>query len=345
LRDEKIVVGINGLAIDAFVRTGQVFHDDGALEAATRTAERIWARAYDPKTHRLMHEIFHGLAQTPGYLEDYALLGSGLMSLYDATKNTVWLDRAKTLAGDIERQFLHDDGRLATSPNERTLLIVPQDDGDDVYPSGTSATVDLLLRLNAVAADPRYSSLAERIVRYVGGGVREHPDSWGAMVASLSVHEQAAGPTGGEKVARTSPSDKVLELPRTADHVRVTASTAATGGDDEIVTTLHIDDRWHVNANPASFDYLIPTSVAFEGLVATRVIYPRAVRITPQFAPDGLEVYEGVANLVALFPKGTLARAAGIRGTLTVQACSDQVCLPPAKIRVVPDGTGGGRAR
>jgi hypothetical protein len=125
-------------------------------------------------------------------------------------------------------------------------------------------------------------------------------------------------------------------MPGTADHVRVTATALATGNHDEIVTTLTVDPGWHVNANPASFDYLIPTRVSFEGLSATRFVYPPALRIKPKFAPDGLDVYEGVTRVVALFPKGALKDAGSIRGTLTVQACSNEVCLPPANIPVAP---------
>jgi uncharacterized protein len=328
LRDDKIVIGINGLAIDAFVRSGQVLGRPRDLDAAKRTAERLWTLAYSPKTSRLKHEIFRGRAQTDAYLDDYVLLGRSFLSLYDVTKNPVWKDRAVALAEATSRHFLHENGRLSTSPNEKQLLIVPQDHGDDVYGSGTSAAIDLLLRVGSATGTPRYTSLADRILRYVGGGVEEHPDSWGTLVAAVSNHQMMS--------ASGEPSARNLAMPRTADRVRVTATTLATDDHDEIVTTLKVDPGWHVNANPASFDYLIPTTVSFEGLSATRVVYPQTVRIKPKFAPDGLDVYEGVTKIVAIFPRGALKPAGSIRGTLTVQACSDEVCLPPAKIPMMP---------
>ena len=328
LRDDKIVIGINGLAIDAFVRSGQVLGRPRDLDAAKRTAERLWTLAYSPKTSRLKHEIFRGRAQTDAYLDDYALLGRSFLSLYDVTKNPVWKDRAVALTEATSLHFLHENGRLSTSPNEKQLLIVPQDHGDDVYGSGTSAAIDLLLRVGSATGTPRYRSLADRILRYVGGGVEEHPDSWGTLVAAVSNHQMMSA--SGELSARN------LAMPGTADRVRVTATTLATDDHDEIVTTLKADPGWHVNANPASFDYLIPTTVSFEGLSATRVVYPHTVRIKPKFAPDGLDVYEGVTKVVAIFPRGALKPAGSIRGTLTVQACSDEVCLPPAKIPMMP---------
>jgi hypothetical protein len=115
----------------------------------------------------------------------------------------------------------------------------------------------------------------------------------------------------------------------------VSQGTAFAGEEqDEIVTTVEVDEGWHVNANPASFDYLIPTAVVFEGLSPVRITYPQAVRIHPRFAPDGLDVYEGSARVIAAFPKGTLGRVERVRATLTVQACSTEVCLPPATLPV-----------
>ncbi len=176
LRDDKIVIGINGLAIDALVRTGQVLGRPRDFDAATLTAERLWTLAYNPKSSRLKHEIFHGRAQTDAYLDDYALLGRSFMSLYDPTKNPVWKERAGALAEAVARHFLQEDGRLSTSPNERELLIVPQDHGDDVY---GSAAIDLLLRIGAATGTSRHTSLADRILGYVGGGVTDNPDGWG----------------------------------------------------------------------------------------------------------------------------------------------------------------------
>jgi uncharacterized protein len=336
LRDDKIVVGINGLAIDAFVRSGQVLGRARDLDAAKRTAERVWTLAYNPKTGRLKHEIFHARAQTDAYLDDSALLGRSFMSLYEATKDPVWRERSVALADAIARHFLRENGRLATSPNEKGLLIVARDHGDDVYGSGTSAAIDLFLRVGTATGGTRYPGLADRILRYVGGAVTDHPDSWGTLVAAVNHHQVVAASSGRETVPLAGPSARNLAIPGTADRVRVTAATLATGDHDEIVTTVTVDPGWHVNANPASFDYLIPTSVSFEGLSATRVVYPPAVRIKPKFAPDGLDAYEGVTRVVALFPKGAVKNAGRLRGTLSVQACNHEVCLLPAEIPVMP---------
>jgi uncharacterized protein YyaL (SSP411 family) len=333
LRDDKIVVGINGLAIDAFVWSARVLRRERDLEVAKRTGERLWTLAYEPKTGRLRHEIFRQRAQTDGYLDDYALLGRSFLSLYEATTDQLWRARAGALADAIGRHFFREDGRLSTSPNETALLIAPQDHGDDVQSSGTSAAIDLLLRLGRAPGGARYTSVADRTLRYIARSVSEHGDSWGTLVAAVNLH----GPGNVWARAGRAWSGAGVDVFSSAARVRVTASTATKDDHDEIVTTIQVEEGWHVNANPASFDYLIPTSVSFEGLPAIRVVYPQAVRIKPQFAPDGLDVYEGVTRIVAVFPKGSLKDADCLRGALTVQACSNEVCLPPAKLRVAPE--------
>ena len=67
---------------------------------------------------------------------------------------------------------------------------------------------------------------------------------------------------------------------RTKDHVHVTARRAG----ESLLITLRIDPGYHINANPASDDYLIPTGVAFAGFVPERIIYPRAIPFKPAFA-------------------------------------------------------------
>ncbi len=86
---------------------------------------------------------------------------------------------------------------------------------------------------------------------------------------------------------------------------------------------------------------MIPTSVAFDGLLPSKIEYPGPVRFKPAFAPDGLDVYEGNVALLATFPKGSFKEHKDIQGTATAQACNTQICLPPSKLPVSLSGAGG----
>jgi hypothetical protein len=63
------------------------------------------------------------------------------------------------------------------------------------------------------------------------------------------------------------------------------------------------------------------------------------MRFTAKFAPEGLDVYEGSVAVIAKFPKGSLQGQA-IQGTVTAQACTSQICLPPSDLPVSIGNTG-----
>jgi hypothetical protein len=120
----------------------------------------------------------------------------------------------------------------------------------------------------------------------------------------------------------------------TADHVHVVAAARNSADTDELVVTIRIDAGFHVNANPASFENLIPTTLTFTGVKPLRVTYPQATPFKPKFVNEALDVYEGTVAIAAYFPKGTFRGLMSLGATVTVQACTDVICLPPADLPV-----------
>jgi uncharacterized protein YyaL (SSP411 family) len=330
-RDEKMITGLNGLAIAALAETGKILEQADFVTAARMAAERVWALAYDPESGLLRHEIFRGQAQVDGFLADYAMLDDGFMALFEATKEPVWRDRAAALADALIGQFARPGGALSDLPDEKNLLVPVADSGDSDVPSGASVALDLLLRLAEATGEPRYRIAAARLLDHLSGRIARQPDAWPAAIVALGLHPpKPAAPASAVARGVGAPT----HMPETADHVRAAAVSKNTANDDEIEVTLSIDDGYHINANPPSLDYLIPTSLAFDALKPSAIDYPKPVRFRPAFAPDGLDVYEGAARLVARFPKGSLANRTAICGTVTAQACNKEICLPPSKLPV-----------
>ena len=320
------------LAITALVRSAEVLRQPAYLDLAKRTAERLWKDAYNPRIGELRHEVFCGRAQVHGYLDDYALLGIAFLSLADATRETLWRDRAARLAAVLLSRFFRE-GTLATTIPAADLVILPQDDGDNTMPSGTSATVELLARLQAATGKPDYAEVVYRIVSGLASTVRDHPQVWASTVVALNRYPVPESAEAQQRTARPSASGQPSG-PNTADHVRVRGAAHGALDHDDITVTLVVDKDYHVNANPASFDYLIPTRLSIDGLSDTRVTYPVAIVIKPKFAPDGLKVYEGTVTIRAIAPKDTVVRGKPIVGNVRVQACNDEICLPPATLPV-----------
>ena len=114
--------------------------------------------------------------------------------------------------------------------------------------------------------------------------------------------------------------------------MKATAKGASLGDHDEILITLTIDPGYHVTANPASLDYLIPTVLTVPGAPEARVTYPAGQIFRPKFSPEGISVYEGSVEIKAELQKGALASATREPLQVEVQACTVQICLPPATL-------------
>lgn len=151
----------------------------------------------------------------------------------------------------------------------------------------------------------------------------------GTAFSFMAWHNNAVGDSP-EKVTDQQP----YHFSDTADYVRITRVDRNSGGADRAIVTVVIEPGYHINANPASMDSLIPTTPKITKLTPLRVIYPEPVHFKPKFSNDVLDVYEGSIKIIVEFSPGDLAREARLVGTLTAQACTEDICLPPADMEL-----------
>ena len=149
------------------------------------------------------------------------------------------------------------------------------------------------------------------------------------------IHSGTGGrsPASSPTPARISSSVDVVKA-RAAD-VSIPA-----GGNADATVTLSISPGYHVNANPATFSYLIPTAVdpgKAEGIIAGKPIYPVAQKEKFQFADEPLAVYEGDVQI--RLPLRVEANAGkGARSLLVdvrIQACDTEKCYAPDTLKTM----------
>lgn len=147
--------------------------------------------------------------------------------------------------------------------------------------------------------------------------------------------KQAGTESKQPAAAPGNPSGRIAST----DVVKVTPEplTLAKGESAYAVVRLQIQNGYHVNANPASFPYLIATELQLppaSGITVSFITYPDSLTKTFAFADQPLKVYEG-DTVVKPMLKATPAAAAGqhnLSAKLRVQACDDQVCYAPGTI-------------
>jgi DsbC/DsbD-like thiol-disulfide interchange protein len=113
--------------------------------------------------------------------------------------------------------------------------------------------------------------------------------------------------------------------------------TIARGESGDATVRVKIDNGYHVNANPPSYSYLIPTQIELsptDGVSVDFITYPDALTKTFSFAEKPLAVYEGEVDLKVRLSAGksTAPGVHNLSGKLRVQACDDQVCYAPGSI-------------
>jgi thiol:disulfide interchange protein DsbD len=155
---------------------------------------------------------------------------------------------------------------------------------------------------------------------------------WTTIMPLLALALLPAWTTGAAAQAGAAP-------PKAATLVKATAMplTLAAGERAEVLVTLEIAAGWHVNANPPSPDYLIPTTVTLRrapGLTPGRTTYPAGEPVKLAFDENPLSVYSGEVTLkVGLAAARTAANGAHtLAGSVRFQSCDDEVCLAPASV-------------
>jgi hypothetical protein len=120
--------------------------------------------------------------------------------------------------------------------------------------------------------------------------------------------------------------------------VAIAPVTIGAGSASEAIVTLSITSGYHVNANPATFAYLIATEVSpgtVEGITAGKPVYPVGTKQKFEFAEEPLAVYEGETQIkLPLTPAATAAKGSRtLPLNVRVQACDHEKCYPPDTLR------------
>jgi thiol:disulfide interchange protein DsbD len=119
----------------------------------------------------------------------------------------------------------------------------------------------------------------------------------------------------------------------------VSLSNVPQGGSAQLAIEIRITPPWHINANPASEEFLVATEVAFslpDGITLRGIAYPEGIEKTLEFAEGALRLYEGTVYIGAVVdvadqvPLGT----SNITATVTYQACDNEKCLLPQTLDV-----------
>jgi uncharacterized protein len=186
--DDKVLASWNGLMLAAFAEAAVVLGRADYLAAAVRNAEFLTRQMF--RDGRLLRSWKDGQARITGYLEDYSMVGVGLLALYEATFERRWLDESRRLAGEALRLFWSADREtfFDTGHDQETLVVRPRNLFDNAVPSGTSVAIDWLLRLAVVVGEEQYEAVALKALRPMADLMQRYPSGFGRYLSALDFH-------------------------------------------------------------------------------------------------------------------------------------------------------------
>ena len=199
--DPKMVTAWNGLAIEALSLGYRVSGERRFRDAAERAADTIW---------RLNHQVDGDLARSSNgkqagssaVLDDFAFVSKGLVELFEATGDPVYLEHATTLSTQAMARFANPSGGwFLTSGTEQEPLGRRVEVSDGVEPSGNAAMLMLLEKLRALSGKDDFTEPVERALRSHAEMIRQRGvDMAGWLDAALL----AEGPFYEVVIAGTS---------------------------------------------------------------------------------------------------------------------------------------------
>ncbi len=344
LRDDKVLVAWNALAIRGLLDAAGALDDPAPRERAARAARFLLARLRTDDG-ALGRSYIAGQVREEGVLDDYAFLADALFELQRATGDDAWLSESRAIADRMLARFSDPTGHgLFLTPAHSTLLVRPKPFDDSALPSGNSVAYRVLTALAAETGEPHYRDAADGIVRAAAPLLERAPSSLGVTVAArvldaarrptLASATSSAATRGAGDIGSEGKRER-FRMPSSADHVRASL-VLDTVPERRLRVRLAVAEGWHVNAHPASLPFLIPTTVepaAADDAPPWRAEYPDGHALRPAFAPEAIQVYEGDVE-IALAGEAPIPERVAVR----FQACDHQICLPPSRVELALDG-------
>ena len=186
--DDKVLTSWNGLAMRAFAEAGAAFGRSDYVEKANTNAKFILETLV--RDGRLLRTYRNGEAKLNGYLEDYAFLIDGLLSLHEATLDGRWLDESVSLGEAMVDLFWEEsEGRFYdTGRDHEELVLRPRDYTDNATPCGSSMAADVLLRLAVITGDSEHERRAVTSLRSVRELMSRFPTGAGHWLGALDFY-------------------------------------------------------------------------------------------------------------------------------------------------------------
>ena len=319
LTDHKILLSWNALLIPSLLEAGALF-DEARYTAAGIQLGHYLDQHFQQDGQWLRVRIDDQL-QTPALFEDYAYLADAYLSLFDHTQDTHWLAGAQQLTQTMINQFWDQQAGGFYSATKSQYLPTQQKEAyDGALPGANAIAYQVLGKLRsrsaANATTPQY---AQPLLKAFATEINQYPLSYGSFVVGLGQQQQ--GELDSMAYSHTG-QVRTQVLPLDQHRLRI---------------RIDLPEQWHINAHQPRQSGLVGTQVRPIGdhWSLSEIHYPEPLSVKLGFSDEALLVYKDLVA-IDLQLDNHQERYTPPKIELTLQACTDQVCLAPETLVLMP---------
>lgn len=187
--DTKVIAAWNGLMIAGMAKGYQAFQNKEYKESAINAGNFILDKL---KKEILFKTYRNKIAKIPGDLNDYSMVISGFLSLYEITFDEKWVVEAKDLQTILDRDFTcPEGGYFLASVDKKDLIARQKPYSDDAIPSGNNVEAINLQNLYHLTGENIYLEKAKKIITLYSAMLIKYPIANMKMMEAISIENQS----------------------------------------------------------------------------------------------------------------------------------------------------------
>ncbi len=169
--DDKVLADWNGLLIAALASAGTAFDRPDWVDLASAAFHFVTDTMM--RAGRLAHSWRNRKSVFPGLATDYAAMTKAALSLYDATFDPDWIDRAEAFAATLRHHHWDADrpGFFLSADDAEALIIRPRSETDEATPGAASLMAANLVHLWRLTGNEAYREDADAILETASSSI------------------------------------------------------------------------------------------------------------------------------------------------------------------------------
>jgi hypothetical protein len=304
--------------LTSLIEAGEIFNEQKYTNSGLSLAKYLDSFNQNNQLYRV--SIDNNL-QTLALFEDYVYLANAYLSVFDNTNNQVWLDKSIQLVNSMNEKFWDKVQYGFNMTNDKKYLNSNYKESyDGAIPSTNGVAYQVLVKLSNRVNEPKFAKQAQQLLNAFATEINQYPYNYSSFILGIN-----------------NANFEELANVQYAYNGRVRIQTKMLGG-NQLLIDLELKPLWHINSNQPLQNSLIATKITnldTKNWSIIKATYPQGELIKLGFSKEQISIYKNQAS-IKIKLKQSMQDYVLPTLSLTLQACSDKVCLPPTSVILKP---------